>query len=99
MLVVIGAQFPAFDEEARWLGYLLLALVAVAAFAVYLARRAWPYLAMGVVAITLVVPQALLEWTDSAVGPAGALLATGVTLLGASLLGLRLRKEVTGTES
>ena len=94
-LVLLGAQFPAFDWDDQWVGYLLLAGVAAAAFLAYVARTAWPYLATGVAALTLVVPQALLEWTDNALGPAGALLATGVTLLGASLLGLRIRKEVS----
>ena len=47
-----------------------------------------------VAAITLVVPEALLDWTDGSLGTAGMLLATGVTLLVASLLGLRLRQEV-----
>ncbi len=95
VLALLGAQAPAFDYDDRWVGYLLLGLVAAAAYTAYVTRTAWPYLATGVVAVTLAVPQALLDWTDGAVGPAGVLLASGVTLLGASLLGLRLRKEVT----
>jgi len=95
-LAVVGAQIPAFDfEDDRWVAYLLLALVAAAAFATYVVRPAWPYLAAGVVAVTLVVPEALIDWTDNALGPAGALLAAGGALLVASLLGFRLRKEVT----
>ena len=80
--------------EDRWVGYVALVGVAVGAFAVYVARPAWPYLATGVVAVTAVVPQVLLDWTDDELGPAGVLLATGVTLLVAALFGLRLRKEV-----
>jgi hypothetical protein len=95
VLALAGAQTPAFEYDDRWVGYLLLGLVAAAAFAAYVVRPAWPYLATGVVAVTLAVPQALLDWTDGAVGPAGVLLASGVTLLVASLLGLRLRKEVS----
>lgn len=95
-LVLLGAQVAAFDNDTgHWVGYLALAIVAAAAFAVYVARPAWPYLAAGVIAVTLVVPEALLDWTDNALGPAGVLLATGVALLAASLLGFRLRKEVT----
>lgn len=94
-LAVLGAQFPVFEYgDERWVGYLALAIVAAASFTVYVARPAWPYLAAGVIAVTLVVPEALLDWTDNALGPAGALLVTGVSLLAASLLGLRLRKEV-----
>jgi len=48
-----------------------------------------------VVAVTLAVPQALLDWAGDSLGPAGLLLAAGLTLLVTSLLGLRLRQEVT----
>jgi hypothetical protein len=93
---VIGAQMTVFtDQGTNWFGYLVLAAVAVGAFGMYVARPAWPYLAAGVVALTLVVPEALLDWFDDALGPAGALLVAGVTLLAASLAGLRLRKEVS----
>lgn len=94
-LVLIGAQIPVFEsDQTRWVAYVATAVVAVAAFGVYVARPAWPYLAAGVIAVTLVVPEALIDWTDNAVGPAGGLLVAGVTLLVASLLGLRLRHEV-----
>ena len=96
VLAVVGAQIPVWDlGDQRWVGYLALALVAAAAFATYVARPAWPYLAAGVIAVTLVIPEALIDWTDNALGPAGALLVAGLTLLTASLLGLRLRKELT----
>lgn len=98
VLAVAGAQIPAFDYDSRWVGYVALFAVAVAAFAAYVARRAWPYLAAGVVALTLAVPEALIDWTDNTLGPAGILLVAGLTLLGASLVGLRLRKEVVEAE-
>ena len=94
LLALVGAQSAVFVTEDRWVGYVALVGVAVGAFAVYVARPAWPYLATGVVAVTAVVPQVLLDWTDDELGPAGVLLATGVTLLVAALFGLRLRKEV-----
>jgi len=94
-LALIGAQIPVFEsDQTRWVAYVATALVAVAAFAVYVARPAWPYLAAGVIAVTLVVPEALIDWTDNALGPAGGLLVAGTTLLVTSLLGFRLRKEV-----
>jgi hypothetical protein len=94
-LALIGAQIPILEsDQTRWVAYVATALVAVAAFVVYVARPAWPYLAAGVIAVTLVVPEALIDWTDNALGPAGGLLVAGSTLLVASLLGLRLRKEV-----
>jgi hypothetical protein len=98
VLIVAGAQIPAFDYDSRWVGYVALFVVAVAAFGAYVARRAWPYLAAGVVALTLAVPEALTDWTDNTLGPAGILLVAGLTLLGASLVGLRLRKEVVEAE-
>jgi MFS family permease len=97
VLVVVGAQLPV-GSDLAWVGYLLTLLVAVAGFAMYVARRAWPYLAVGVVGVTLAVPEALLDWTEGSLGTAGVLLVAGVTLLGASLLGLRLRQEVTESE-
>lgn len=92
-LVVIGAQIPV-TSETPWVGYLLTLLVAAVGFTLYVVRRAWPYLAVGVVGVTLAVPEALLDWTEGSLGTAGVLLVAGVTLLGASVLGLRLRKEV-----
>ncbi len=91
---LIGAQIPLFDDTA-WVAYLATAVVGVLAFWLYVVSRAWPYLATGVVAITLAVPEALSDWFDGALGAAGVLLATGVTLLLAALAGLRLRQEVT----
>jgi ribosomal protein L27 len=93
VFVVVGAQIPVGSDQA-WIGYLLTLLVAAAGFAMYVAQHAWPYLAVGVVGVTLAVPEALLDWTEGSLGTAGVLLVAGVTLLGASLVGLRLRKEV-----
>lgn len=95
-LALIGAQMPVLAQDEVWVGYLLTAAVALAAFAGYLASRAWVHLATGVVGVTLVVPEALHDLYGESLGAAGVLLAAGVTLLGASLLGLRLRHEVSG---
>jgi hypothetical protein len=70
--------------------------IALAALAGYLVSRASVHLATGVVAVTLVVPEALQDAFDESLGAAGVLLVAGVTLLGAGLLGLRLRHEVSG---
>jgi hypothetical protein len=95
VLAVLGAQLPVFGDYS-WVGYVATAAVGAAAFGGYVVRPAWPYLAAGVVALTLAVPEALTDWTGGSLGPAGILLATGVTLLVAALLGLRLRHEVSG---
>jgi hypothetical protein len=94
VLAVVGAQTPVLGGHAEWVAYVATFLVGVGAFWLYLVRRAWPYLATGVVALTLAVPEALYDWAGGSVGAAGVLLAAGVTLLGAALLGLRLRHEV-----
>jgi hypothetical protein len=91
VLLVIGGQLPLGDEQA-WVAYLLTTGVGLVAFGVYTVTRSWPHLATGVVALTLAVPEALSDWTDGSLGAAGVLLATGVTLLVASLLGLRIHR-------
>lgn len=93
VLVVVGAQIPV-AGDASWVGYLLTAAAGGVAFWLYVVRRAWPYLATGVVAVTIAVPEAVNDWVGGSLGAAGVLLATGVTLLVAALLGLRLRQEV-----
>ena len=93
VLALVGAQIPVFDYEHRWLAYVTMAVVAGAAFAAYVVRPSWPYLAAGVIGVTVSVPEALVDWTDGSLGAAGGLLVAGATLLGASLVGLRLRQE------
>lgn len=97
VLLVAGAQVPLGSEDP-WVAYLATFLVGVVGFSLYLTRRAWPYLGLGVVGVTLAVPEALLDWTEGSLGPAGVLLVAGLTLLGASLLGMRLRREVTESD-
>jgi hypothetical protein len=93
-LALIGAQIPVFTADFPWVAYVATGAVAAAAFGVFMARPSWPYLAVGVIGVTLAVPEALLDWTEGSVGAAGVLLVSGATLLAASLLGLRLRREV-----
>ena len=93
VFVIVGAQIP-MGSDHQWVAYLVTVVVAAAGFAMYVGRRAWPYLALGVAGVTLAVPEALLDWTSGSLGTAGVLLVAGLTLLGASLLGLRLHKEV-----
>lgn len=93
-LAVVGGQLPLMGGAGEWVAYVATFVVGAVAFGVYVVRRAWPYLATGVVALTLAVPEALYDWAAGSLGAAGVLLATGVTLLGAALFGLRLRREV-----
>jgi hypothetical protein len=95
-LALFAAQLPVFSYDFDELGYGLTAAVAVAGFAGfagYAATRSWSVLAVAVLATTLVVPEALHDWTNGSVPAAGSLLIAGLTLLGASAIGLRLRRE------
>ena len=93
-MALFGAQLPLFGGDARGLAYGLTAAVAALGFGLYLRTASWPYLVAGVAGITLVVPEAIIDWTDGSLGVAGAVLVAGLTLLAASLAGLRVRKEV-----
>jgi hypothetical protein len=91
-LGLVGAQIAMFGtDSSHYLGHLLTALVAAACFAAYVQLREWVVLAGGVAGATLVVPEFLYDVTDGSLGAAGVMLVAGVTLLGASLAGLRLR--------
>jgi hypothetical protein len=89
---LVGAQVPVGGDQAA-LGYLLTATVAAAGFWWYLRSRSWPFLAAGVLGVTIVVPEAVVDWTDGSLGVAGAVLVTGLTLLAASLAGFRASRS------
>jgi hypothetical protein len=94
---LFGAQFVLLSgDDLNWLGYTLTALVAVGGVWIYLTRLDWPYLAVAVIAVTLVVPEAVSDWTDGSLGAVGGVLVAGMTLLAASFAGYRLREEAVG---
>lgn len=93
--VLFGAQMPVADGVDAWIGYLLTLIVVIAGIALYLRTTAWPYLAVAVGAVTLLVPEVVSDWTEGSLGAIGAVLVTGVTLLIASFAGYRLRAETT----
>lgn len=90
---LFGSQVVAAGSEHHWIGYLMTALVCAGGIAGYLIRQDWPYLAAAVVAVTLVVPEAVADWTEGSLGVVGGVLLAGVTLLLASFAGYRLRSE------
>ncbi|MBA2769872.1 MAG: hypothetical protein H0U35_12260 [Sporichthyaceae bacterium] len=95
LLALIGAQLPVITGSgSQGLAYALTAAVAAAGYAGFVLTRGWPVLVAGVIATTLVVPEALHDWTEGSVSVAGALLMAGLTLLAASAVGLRLSKSV-----
>jgi hypothetical protein len=89
---LFGAQVTLIDADSGLLAYVLTALVAAGCFVAYARLREWVLLAGGVIGATLVVPEFLWEVTDGSLGAAGVLLVAGVTLLGGSLVGLRIRR-------
>lgn len=93
VVVVFGAQVTSFTDDTSWLGYLMSAVVVGAGVWLYLTRQDWPYLGAAVVAVTLVVPEAVSDWTNGSLGVVGGVLLAGVTLLVASLGGYRLRRR------
>ena len=92
-LLVIAASWGGLDRGAAWTGYLALAVVGIVGFVLYIRLQAWPYLVLGVVALTAAATEAAVDWSDGSLGAAGALLVAGAVLLGASALGLRLRRR------
>ena len=92
---LLGAQVPAIDGTHAWLGYALTLLVAVAGIVMYLRSVSWPYLAASLLAVTLLVPEAVIDWTAGSLGAVGGVLVAGITLLLASYAGYRIRAEAT----
>ena len=92
---LLGAQVPAIDGTHAWLGYALTLFVAVAGIVIYLRSVAWPYLAVSLLAVTLLVPEAVVDWTAGSLGAVGGVLIAGITLLLASYAGFRIRAEGT----
>lgn len=90
-----GAQLAVTDTPEE-VGYAATALLAVACFAGYLRLRDVGLLGVGVLAVTVVVPEALADWTDGSLGSASGLLVAGLSLLAASAAGLRLHRATEG---
>lgn len=97
-MAVVGAQLPLLDGDLHNVAYGLTTLVALLGFAGYLRTPSWPYLVGGVAGITLVVPEAVIDWTEGSLGLAGGVLVAGLALLGASLAGFRLRRAAAEPE-
>lgn len=93
VLAFFGTQQLFLSGSSPTLGYALSFLLAVAGFVLYLFRRAWPYLVLGVVALTASVTEAAADWFQDSIGVAGMLLVAGMTLLVAALVAMRLRRE------
>jgi hypothetical protein len=90
---LVGAQVAIFGTDgSHYVGHALTTLVAAGCFVAYTHVREWIVLAGGVVGATLVVPEFLYDTTHGSLGASGVMLVAGVTLLGGSVAGLRLRR-------
>lgn len=83
LLLLLGAQLLLAHPEPGWAHAVTFA-VALLLFALYWWRGWWPFLAVGVIALTTAVTEALIEWTDGSLGAGGAVLVAGLVLLAAS---------------
>ncbi|MDQ1289875.1 MAG: hypothetical protein QG622_3441 [Actinomycetota bacterium] len=79
-------------------GYTLLILLALAGMGGFVVLRAFAVLVTGVGTLAVVVPQLVIDVTDGALGAAGALLIVGLSIVGASVVGLRLRRTASPAE-
>jgi hypothetical protein len=93
VLMFIGAEELAFGDQTGP-GLLLLGLLALAGLGGYVGTRMVATLVVGVAALATVVPQAVLHYSHGALGSGAALLVIGLSIVGASVLGLRLRRDV-----
>jgi hypothetical protein len=94
VMTFVGGETLASDGVRPLVGFVVLGLLAVAGLVGYVATRHVVVLVVGVGSLAVVVPQAVLHYTEGALGAGGALLVTGLSIVGASVLGLRLRREV-----
>ena len=94
---LLGAQLPLGDGgRAPW-AYGLTFALAVGFFVSYRWLRSIVLLVAGVLGVTLAVPEAVLDWTNGALGASLILLVAGAVLVAASAVGLRLRRDKPAT--
>jgi hypothetical protein len=91
-LAVVGAQLLFDDPGGPAWAYGLTFAIAALSFFLYRMWRDTVLLVAGVVAASIAAPEAVWHWTDGAASGALVLLVAGLALIGASGLGLRLRR-------
>jgi len=93
--LLVGVQ-SLIGDQPHWPAFVLLIIVGLAAIGRYVLRLGWPFLATGVLGLTLGITEWVFDITGGQLGVAGALLVGGVILLGTAVAGLRLRRESPG---
>lgn len=98
LFCLVGAQQPMGSEGKEAWAYGLTLLVGVGCFVLYRHYQLAVLLIAGVLGVTIAVPEAVGDWTEGAIGGAAILLVAGATLIGASLVGLRMRTKPDTSE-
>jgi hypothetical protein len=78
------------------LGYLLLGLLALIGLAGYVRTRELSILGVGAATLAVVVPQIVIDYTEGSLAAAAGLLVSGLSVVGASVLAVRLRRTGSG---
>ncbi len=92
VMAFIGGEIAA-ASEYEGLGYLLLALLAVVGLGSYIRTHELSALGVGAAALAVVVPQAVIDYTEGSLGAAGGLLISGLSVVAVSVLAARLRRS------
>jgi hypothetical protein len=87
-LMIVAGGHPGWEG----LGYLLLGVLAAGGPISYVRRREPTALAVGGIALAVVVPQAIIDFTDGALGTSGALLVSGLSIVAASVATFRMHR-------
>jgi hypothetical protein len=93
--MLVGVQSLIADEP-NWPTFVLLILVGITALGWYAFGHGWPFLATGVLGLTLGITEWVFDLAGGQLGVAGALLVGGGILLGTAVAGLRLRRGSGG---
>jgi hypothetical protein len=89
-LAFVGGEAVALADDRQELGYVLLVVLAAAGLGGYARTRELSALAAGALGLVVVVPQAIIDYTEDSMGAAGALLVSGLSVVAVSVLVTRL---------
>jgi hypothetical protein len=91
VMAFIGGEIAATSDDVA-LGYLLLGLLAAIGLGGYIRTHRLSALGVGAVTLAVVVPQAVIDYTEDSLGAAGGLLVSGLSVVAVSVLAARLRR-------
>jgi hypothetical protein len=92
LIALAGAQVPVGSEQPAW-AYAATLVVALACFQGYLVLEMPVLLLLGVLGVTLAVPEAIWDWTGGQLSGPLIVLIVGLVFLAAAGVGLRLRRK------